>query len=494
MNEPALVELRNVCKRYPGVVALDDVTLTLRAGTVTALAGENGAGKSTLIKVLSGAVRADSGEVRVAGTPLPSNPGEVIRAGVSTIYQELTDVPEMSVLDNVLLARHERRLGFLRDKDNRRLAAAALARVGLQGFDLRRPLSSLSPAQRQLLEIARCLARDARVLIFDEPTSSLPEADVEALMGIIRQLRDEGLAILYVSHHLEELFAIADAIVVMRDGAVVANRPAHEWTHPDLVRAMLAKDLKNAYPWTERPEGPILLEVKNLVAAGVRSTSFAARSGEIVGLVGLDGAGRTELLKAIAGATRPSSGSILVEGESVRLGSIIEARKLGIVYAPEDRKAEGLILDASIRDNVVLGLYSLITRAGLVLSGKLAALAKAAVQEYGVKAESIRQTIGTLSGGNQQKVILARAARGGSRVIMLDDPTRGVDVGAKFSIYEHVLQLALRGAAVLLTSSDTDEVLAMSDRVYVLRAGRIVSEVARAQFNRERILTAASLG
>jgi ribose transport system ATP-binding protein len=332
------------------------------------------------------------------------------------------------------------------------------------------------------------------VLIFDEPTSSLPEADVEALMGIIRQLRDQGLAILYVSHHLEELFAIADAIVVMRDGAVVAGRPAGEWTQPDLVRAMLAKDLKNAYPWTNRPVGATLLEVKDLVAPGVRSTSFSARSGEIVGLVGLDGAGRTELLKAIAGATRPSSGSILVDNKPARLGSIIDARKLGIVYAPEDRKAEGLILEASIRDNVVLGLYSLITRAGLVLSGKLAALAKAAVQEYGVKAESIRQTIGTLSGGNQQKVILARAARGGSRVIMLDDPTRGVDVGAKFSIYEHVLQLALRGAAVLLTSSDTDEVLAMSDRVYVLRAGRIVSEVVRAQFNRGRILTAASLG
>ena len=234
MNEAALVELRNVCKRYPGVVALDDVTLTLRAGTVTALAGENGAGKSTLIKVLSGAVRADSGEVRVGGKPLPSNPGDVIRAGVSTIYQELTDVPEMSVLDNVLLARHERTLGFLREKRNRRLAAAALARVGLKGFDLHRPLSSLSPAQRQLLEIARCLARDARVLIFDEPTSSLPEADVEALKGIIRQLRGEGLAILYVSHHLEELFAIADDIIVMRDGSVVASSQRANGHSPNL--------------------------------------------------------------------------------------------------------------------------------------------------------------------------------------------------------------------------------------------------------------------
>jgi ribose transport system ATP-binding protein len=332
------------------------------------------------------------------------------------------------------------------------------------------------------------------VLIFDEPTSSLPEDDVEALLGIIRQLRREGLAILYVSHHLDELFAIADEIVVMRDGSVVSGKPAREWTQAELVRAMLAKDLKNAYPWSNRPQGPVLLEVNDLVAPGVRSTSLAARSGEIVGLVGLDGAGFTELLKAIAGAARPSSGSVHVESKPVRLGSVVNARKLGIVYAPENRRAEGLILDASISDNVALGLYSLITRAGLVLSGRLAALSKAAVREYGIKAESVRQTVGTLSGGNQQKVILARVARGGSRVIMLDDPTRGVDVGAKFSIYEQVLQLALRGAAVLLTSYDTDEVLAMGDRVYVLRAGRVVSGVIRAEFDRELILAAASLG
>jgi ribose transport system ATP-binding protein len=332
------------------------------------------------------------------------------------------------------------------------------------------------------------------VLIFDEPTSSLPEDDVEALLGIIRQLRTEGLAILYVSHHLDELFAIADEIVVMRDGSVVSGKPAREWTQAEFVRAMLAKDLKNAYPWSNRPQGPVLLEVNDVVAPGVRSTSLAARSGEIVGLVGLDGAGRTELLKAIAGAARPSSGSVHVESKPVRLGSVVNARKLGIVYAPENRRAEGLILDASISDNVALGLYSLITRAGLVLSGRLAALSKAAVREYGIKAESVRQTVGTLSGGNQQKVILARVARGGSRVIMLDDPTRGVDVGVKFSIYEQVLQLALRGAAVLLTSYDTDEVLAMGDRVYVLRAGRVVSEVIRAEFDRELIPAAASLG
>lgn len=237
-----------------------------------------------------------------------------------------------------------------------------------------------------------------------------------------------------------------------------------------------------------------LLDVRDLVAPGVRSASLSSRAGEIVGLVGLDGAGRTELMKAIAGATRPSAGSVVVGGSPLHLGSITDARRLGVVYAPEDRKAEGLILEAPIRDNVALGLYARVTRFGVLLSSRLASFARDAIREYGVKATSIRQAIGGLSGGNQQKIILARVAEGGSRVIMLDDPTRGVDVGAKSGIYEQVLRLAVRGATILLTSSDTDEVLAMSDRVYVLRAGRIVDEVSRADFNRERILTSASLG
>ena len=272
------------------------------------------------------------------------------------------------------------------------------------------------------------------------------------------------------------------------------GKPTAEWTQNELVKAMLARDLNNAYPWLSRPVGNTLLEVADLVAPGVRSTSMSLRAGEIVGLVGLDGAGRTELMKAIAGATKSSAGSVTLEGKRSRPGSIPDARRIGIVYAPENRKTEGLILDASIRDNVVLGLYSLITRAGLVMSRRLSRIAERSIQEYGVKAGSIRQVIGTLSGGNQQKVILARVALAKARVVMLDDPTRGVDVGAKSSIYEQIMALALRGAAVLLTSSDTDEVLATCDRVYVLRAGRIVDEVKRADFNREHILTLASLG
>jgi ribose transport system ATP-binding protein len=489
-----LVTLNGVSKRYPGVVALNDVSLSLEAGTITGLAGENGAGKSTLIKVLSGAVASDEGSVELLGKPLPADPGEVIRSGISTIYQELTDVPDMSVLDNVLLAHQTCRFGLLRGRANREKARASLAMVGLGDLDLGRPARSLSPAQRQLIEIARCLARDARVLIFDEPTSSLPEQDVTNLLAIIRRLRDRGLAILYVTHHLDEMFEIADDIVVMRDGAVVTRKPAGEWTLASLVKAMLAKDLQKAYPWVERQLGERLLEVQGLTAPGVRAASLYARAGEIVGLVGLDGAGRTEFMKAVSGAVRRSQGTVTVGGRTVRSASIDAARRSGIVYAPENRKSEGLILSASITDNAILGIYARIARHGFVGSRSLDSFARARIAEYGVKAGSARQAVGTLSGGNQQKVILSRIAQNAPRVIMLDDPTRGVDVGAKSSIYEHVFRYASEGACVLLTSSDTDEVLAVADRVYVLRAGAIVREVSRPQFDREAILNAASLG
>jgi ribose transport system ATP-binding protein len=494
MPTSAIVELSGVTKNYPGVTALDNVTFALHPGRITALAGENGAGKSTLIKVLSGAVVADTGDVRVGGQQLPSDPGGVIDAGISAIYQELTDVPDMSITHNLLLGRLPNTLGVSNSRKSRELARAALKRVGLGQLDPARSVRSLTMAQRQLVEIARCLARDARVLIFDEPTSSLPEADVEILLDIIRGLKEDGLAILYVSHHLAEFFDVADEIVVMRDGAVVDSRPTADWTERQLVTAMLAKDLENAYPWTARRHGDVLLTVDGLQAPGVNRASLTARSGEIVGLVGLDGAGRTELLKSIAGATRATGGCVTVAGETTRPGSIGSARRKGIIYAPEDRKTEGLILTASIRDNLTLGLYALVSRFGLVRSSRETAFAQSSLREFGVKADSPRQIVGTLSGGNQQKVILARVAQGKPRVVLLDDPTRGVDIGAKSSIYEQVLTLVEGGATVLLTSSDTDEVLAMSDRIYVLRANRIVDEVERRDFDRERILISASLG
>lgn len=488
-----LLEIVGATKTYPGVVALRDVTLTLRPGTVTALAGENGAGKSTFIKLLSGAETPDAGRITLGGRALPSTPGGVIDAGISVIYQELTDVPDMSVLDNLLLGRQPNRCGWVNRRTAMQSARSALGRVGLGNLDLKQSMRLLSMAQRQLVEIARCLARDARVLVFDEPTSSLPESDVRELLAIVKTLRDQGVTIVYVSHHLDELFEIADEIAVLRDGAVVACGPVRDWTEDRLVQAMLAKDLQHAYPWRSRAVGDVLLDVRALEAPGVRGVNINARAGEIVGLVGLAGAGRTELMKAIAGLTDRQSGDVMLDGAAVPAMAHC-ARRARIIYAPEDRKREGLVLDAAVEDNVAYGLYSRFARAGWLSRSQKAAMADQSIAQFGVKTSSRRQAVRGLSGGNQQKVILARVAAADPKVVLLDDPTRGVDVGAKAGIHEHMLALAEGGASVLITSSDTDEVLAAADRIYVLRSGRVVGEMNRHDFDRERALRLAAAG
>jgi ribose transport system ATP-binding protein len=487
------VEITGVSKSYPGVQALKDVTLTLRPGTVTVIAGENGAGKSTFIKMLSGAEIADTGTVELDGLPLPTAPGEVIDAGVSVIYQELTDIPDMTVFENLFLARMPAWFGWVRRRDARMQAKAALARVGLDRIDIDQPMRQLSMAQRQLVEIARGLTRRAKVLIFDEPTSSLPEKDVRGLLQIVHNLREQGVTIVYVSHHLDELFEVADQIAVLRDGQLVADAPVGEWTEDRLVKTMLAKDLEHAYPWRERELGQVRLQVSGLEAPGIHHASITVRCGEIVGLVGLAGAGRTELLKAVAGATPRAAGNVSIDGRPAP-HSPHGAVASGIVYVSEDRKREGLVLEASVEDNIAYGLYPRFSKLGWINRGRMNRFADHSIQQFGVKTRNRRQAVGGLSGGNQQKVVLARVAGAEPKIVLLDDPTRGVDVGAKAGIHEHVLTLAEGGAAVVITSSDTDEVLAVADRIYVLRSGRIVGEVARSDFDRERALHLAAAG
>ncbi|QZY50785.1 sugar ABC transporter ATP-binding protein [Leucobacter tenebrionis] len=481
-------------KRYPGVRALTDVSLDIYAGKVLALAGENGAGKSTLIKSLAGAVRPDEGVVEIGGRPVAADPGEVIKAGVSVIYQELTDIPDMSVADNLLLGAMPASAGMIHRAQAEHTSRKAMARVGLAYVDPRRTVSSLTLSERQLLEIARCLARDAKVLIFDEPTSSLPESEVEILMNVIKGLKADGLGILYVSHHLDEFFEIADDILVLRDGQVVEQRPTAEWDEQQLVRAMLARDLGRAYPYRERELGDEVLEAEGLNAPRVRDAKIHVRSGEVVGLIGLAGAGRTELMRAIAGVDRPDSGTVKIYGKPVPTGSIAAARGAGIAYVTEDRKQSGLVLEGSVRDNMALGNYGLFSRFGWIRQTKLARLCKQWIADFEVKTAGMNGAVGRLSGGNQQKVVLARYAATEPRLILLDDPTRGVDVGSKAAIYEKVFEMAEGGAGVIVTSSDTDEVLAVCDRAYVLRAGRIVGEVDRSSFDREAALHLASLG
>lgn len=484
----SILEVEHVSREFGDVTVLEDVSFAVSPGTVTGLVGENGAGKSTLIRILAGALPATTGSVMLAGRELPDSTNGVIAAGLSVIYQELTDIPDMSLLENVLLGNLSQRAGVTAPGANRKRARQGLDMVGLGGIDLATPIRNLTMAQRQLAEIARCLVRDARVLILDEPTSALPERDVELLLGVVEQLRAEGIAIIYVSHHLDELFRVADRVIVLRDGRLVADAPTPEWTEAALVRAMLAKDLEQAYPWRPREHGDNILRVEQLEAPGVRGAHLHVSAGEVVGLVGLAGAGRTELMKTISGATKRTAGRVYVSGHEPRPGSVRDAKRAGIVYAPEDRKQEGLVLDASIQSNLIYGSYRDVSRLGTLRPGRIAQRAAEALKTFAVRARSGRQPVGELSGGNQQKVVVARIARNAPRVAIFDDPTRGVDVGAKSGIYDHIFGLAESGSGILVSSSDTDEVLAVSDRAYVLRAGRIVAEITRDQFDREHIL------
>ncbi|MBO1900433.1 sugar ABC transporter ATP-binding protein [Leucobacter weissii] len=491
-TDSASVRLEGVSKTFGANTVLDGIAFALRPGTVTGLVGENGAGKSTLIRILSGAIRPSSGAVEIDGRPLPNSTRGVIEAGVSVIYQELTDAPDMSLLENVLLGNLESRWGVKRTRENRRRALEGLRSVGLDHLGLDTPLSELTLAQRQLAEIARCLVRAAKVLVLDEPTSSLPEADVETLLGVVERLRDQGMTILYVTHHLDELFRISDRLIVLRDGRKVAEGPTEEWSEHTLVRAMLAGELEQAYPWRAREPGETILEAEGIEAPGVRGVDVIARSREIVGLVGLAGAGRTELMRALCGIAPVSSGVIAVDGSRVRPGSIRRSMRAGLLYASEDRKRDGLILDGTVEANLIYGAYREVSRLGVIDFRRVGAFAREVVSRYGVRLHATKQAIGELSGGNQQKIVVARVSEREPRVAFFDDPTRGVDVGAKSGIYEEIFQLAERGAAVFVSSSDTDEVLAVADRVYVLAAGRIVAELEREHFEREHILHLSS--
>jgi len=491
----ALLQMSGITKSFPGVNALRGVDLALPPAHVLAVVGENGAGKSTLIKVLAGAYPADAGQVVVEGRRLGSGPAAALDAGIAVIYQELSLVPEMSVAENLLLGRMPQRAGLLDRRGARRRAREVLARVGLHDLDPDARVATLGLNVRQLVEIAKALAKDARILVMDEPTAALQAHDIEELFAVVRGLRDDGLGIIYISHHLDEVFVLADAVMVLRDGSVVDSRALADWTEASLVRAMVARDLDKLYPWRPRDVGDVVLEARNLVRPPrLQGVSLQVRAGEIVGVAGIAGAGRTDLLKALCGAEPAVSGQVLVDGKPVRVRSPRAAIDRGIVYAPEDRKLEGLVPGASIEENVALSSFRLLTRAGWVNRRKQRQLAEQALQRFSIRAPGVRTTVGTLSGGNQQKVVLARVTQVGPRVVLLDEPTRGVDVGAKAEVYEHALRLAEQGTGVLLVSSELPEVLGMADRVLVMRQGRVVRELQREQANQESVMQSATAG
>jgi len=385
--------------------------------------------------------------------------------------------------------------GLLDRREARRRAVEALARVGLPDLDPGTKVATLGLNVRQLVEIAKALAKDVRVLVMDEPTAALQASDIEELFAVVRGLREQGLAVIYISHHLDEVLALADSVMVLRDGAVVDSRPLKDWTEASLVRSMVARELDQLYPWRPRPLGETVLEARDLVRPPrLQGVSLQLRAGEILGVAGIAGAGRTDLLKALCGAEPPVSGEVLLDGKPVRVRSPRAAIDQGIVYAPEDRKLEGLVLGASIEENIALSSFRLLTRGGWVNRRRQHRLAEEAVQRFGIRAPGVQTVTGTLSGGNQQKVVLARVTQVGPRVVLLDEPTRGVDVGAKAEVYEHALRLAEQGTGVLLVSSELPEVLGMSDRVLVMRQGRVVRELSREQANQETVMQSATAG
>ncbi|MGN6243739.1 MAG: sugar ABC transporter ATP-binding protein [Motilibacteraceae bacterium] len=491
----ARLEMRDVSKSFLGVRALKGVSLQVPESHVLGLVGENGAGKSTLMKILAGAYTADSGTVLVDGRPLSAGPAAAIDAGVAVIYQELSLVPDMTVAENLFLGRMPARGGVLDRARAAREARGVLSQVGLTGLDPDRRVSALPLNVRQLVEIAKALARHARILVMDEPTAALQHDDILTLFKVVRDLRSQGLTIIYISHHLEEIFELCDSAMVMRDGSAVETRPIADWTEPSLVRAMVARDLDQMYPWRPRPVGEVVLEVEGLQRSPrLNGASLTVRAGEIVGVAGIAGAGRTELLKAIAGAYPPASGKVRVEGKPVPLRSTRHGLRAGIVYAPEDRKAEGLLLEASIENNAVLSSLGSVSRGGVINFAARRRFGEDVVKRFGVRASGLRQPVGKLSGGNQQKVILGRVTGTGPKVILLDEPTRGIDVAAKAEIYAHVLGLAEQGAAVVLVSSELPELLGMSDRVVVMRQGRVVATLTREEADQETVMRWATSG
>ncbi len=480
-----------VSKSYGGVRVLHDVDFDLHGGEVHALVGENGAGKSTLIKVLGGAVRPDSGEVLLDTTPLPiGDPLATRRRGVSIVYQEFTLVPALSVADNIFLGR-ERGGWFLRRAEAARAARALLDQLGVS-IDPGAPAGALSVAHQQMVEIARALAAEARVVILDEPTASLSGHETERLFETVRRLRAGGLGIIYISHRLEEIFAIADRVTVLRDGRTVATARAADVDRAGLIKWMVGRDLSEEFPSRSHTPGAPVLEVRHLSAPPRFSdASFSVRAGEIVGLAGLVGAGRTSAARAIAGAL-PSGGDMFLGGGRARFRSPAEAIASGLAYVTEDRKAFGLFPLMATGENITLTSLSRFARAGLLSVSRERRAAAAAAADFDVRARGLTQPAGTLSGGNQQKLLLSRYLLEPRRVVILDEPTRGVDVGARAEIYGLMNRLAAEGLGLVMISSDLPEVLGMSDRIVVMREGVTVGEIARAAATPERVMALAT--
>lgn len=491
------VEMKNIAKAFGANQVLKDVSILLNPGEIHALMGENGAGKSTLMNILTGLHEKNEGTILIDGQERTfSSPKEAEEFGLSFIHQEMNTWSQMTVLENLFLNREIRHhFGLLNTKKMKERALQIFDQLGIQ-IPLEKEVGELSVGQQQMIEITKALMTDAQVLIMDEPTAALSEREIQVLFEIIGRLKNQGVAIVYISHRMEEIFQISDQITVMRDGLSIDTKPTKETNMEEVVKKMVGRELSDYYPEKQATIGEVVFEVENLSARNqaFKNIYFQVRAGEIVGFSGLMGAGRTEIMRGIFGLDEVESGIVKIEGKAINHSSPAQAIQSGIGFLTEDRKTEGLVLDFSITDNISLPAIDEFTKKGFVDQKTENDFVKLMIERLKIKSMSGQDIVGELSGGNQQKVVLAKWIGVGPKVLILDEPTRGVDVGAKREIYQLMNELAERGMAIIVISSDLPEVMGVSDRILVIHEGKLAGEVSRSEATQEKIMTYATGG
>ena len=489
MEQKYILEVQNLCKSFSGIRVLDNITFNLEKGEVHALMGENGAGKSTFMKILMGLLTPDSGDIILDGQKVQhSSVHEMLEKGVSMIHQEILMVPELTVAQNIFLGKEPHRFSWVDEKSICKKTKELLSALHVN-IDPKAKMKNLSIAEKQMVEIAKAISNNAKIIIMDEPTSALSDKEVSTLFNIIKDLKNKGVAIIYISHKMDEIYQISDRITVLRDGQYIATKSVQALVIKDLISMMVGREINDIFPATELNSGDKILKIVNLSSKGkFENISFSVNAGEVLGIAGLVGAGRTELARAIAGLDGFEEGEVFINEEKVIVQSPKNAMKLGIGYVSEDRKALGFIPHLSVKQNISLSSLQSLANKWFVSGEKEEALAESMKNNLKIKASDINQKLMYLSGGNQQKVVIARVLSASPRVIILDEPTRGIDIGAKFEIYKLINDLKRKGLAIILISSELPEILGMSDRILVLSKGKQTALFSRTEATQEKVM------
>ena len=494
-NNGIVLKMENITKTFPGVIALEDVSIKLYKGEVLGILGENGAGKSTLIKILAGNYIKDSGSIFVNGEKFEiKNPSEAMASGIRVIYQELNTLNNLTVAENIFIGEQLVKGPFkiVDWKAMTKKAEEILDSLNVS-LDPNSVIGDLSISEKQIVEIAKAISKDAKILVMDEPTAALSEEETQSLFKIIATLKSRGVSIIYISHRLKEIFQITDRVVVLRDGKKVKSLETKDTSANELVALMVGRDIKEMYPKREVPIGDIVMEVKNLYAEGFTDISFTLKKGEILGIFGLLGSGRTSLVKALFGANKVKSGEIIVNGEKINIKSPRISRDEIMGLVPLDRKIEGLALHMGVKENITLANIEDLGKGFLLKRNIEKIKARRWIEEMGIKTPTIDQEVNSLSGGNQQKVVLAKWLESGSKIIILNEPTRGIDVGAKIEIYKLMQNLCEKGSAIIMISSELPEILSIADRILVMSKGKITAQYSRREASEENLLQSACI-